>query len=174
LQSSIIKKLGFSNVNCIFKIKKGNTLEEKFYKVHECSLETGTHSLKTLAELYGLFAMIEEVRFGSKSSNLQERYVREALTFIENNIATADVQSTANDCSISPTYLTRVCKKILGLSLKDLITLTRLQVACNYLRYTRKPIKEVGAQVGYPQRKYFTRVFKSVFDVTPTQYREKN
>ena len=45
---------------------------------------------------------------------------------------------------------------------------------CNYLKYTRKSIKEVGESVGFPQRKYFAKVFKSVFSVTPTQYREEN
>jgi AraC-like DNA-binding protein len=176
LQSSIIKKLGFTTMNCIYKPKnkKKETIKNKFYKIYESALEAGTHSFRTSANLYDLLAELEEVRFGAKPVNLQERYVKEALTYIENNLETADVKSTAADCSISSTYLTRVCKSVLGISLKDLITITRLQVACNYLKYTRKPIKEVGELVGFPQRKYFTKVFKSVFDITPTKYREEN
>ena len=173
LQSSILKKLGFAGDSCIYRFKKDSEIESRFYKVYESSIETGTRSLKTLAELYGLLAEIEKLRYGNKPANHQERYVREALTYIENNIATADVNTTAADCAISPTYLTRICKSFFGLSLKNLITLTRLQVACNYLKFTRKTVKEVGESVGFSQRKYFTRIFKSVFDVTPSQYRNE-
>ena len=174
LQSSIVSKLGFTITDCIYRPKKSETIKSQFYKVYESALETGVHSFRTSADLYELLAKVEEERFGVKPANLRERYIKEALTYIENNIETADVKSTAADCSISSAYLTRVCKSVLGISLKDLITVTRLQVACNYLKYTRKSIKEVGESVGFPQRKYFAKVFKSVFDVTPTQYRKEN
>ncbi|MCI0536165.1 MAG: helix-turn-helix domain-containing protein, partial [Verrucomicrobiales bacterium] len=49
----------------------------------------------------------------------------------------------------------------------------RMQQAKNLLLETPLMIKEVAAQVGYPQQDEFTRTFRRLIGVSPTQWREE-
>ena len=173
LQSSVFRQLGFDAKNCVKKFKSQNNLESRFYDVYESALETETRSFKTMAALYGLLAELEELETSGTQWNHQEHYVKQALVFIKNNLAHATVEAIANECAVSAAYLTRVCKNVLGISMKDLITVTRMQTARNKLKYTKQSIKRVCDDCGFSERKYFARVFKRIFGVTPTEYRNR-
>ena len=157
--------------HCVKRYKDAGNLEKRFYKVYESAIETDPRSFQTMSALYGLFAELEELESKGGHWNHQERYVRQALTYIKNNLAHVTVEATADECAVSAAYLTRICKKVLGFSLKELITVTRMQTASNRLKYTRQPIKKIREMCGYSETKYFSRLFKSIFGVTPTEYR---
>ena len=40
------------------------------------------------------------------------------------------------------------------------------------LIYTDKSVSEIGFDLGYNEKSYFTRVFRNKLSVTPTQFRE--
>ena len=173
LQSSIVRQLGFSVKDCVRKIKGKNNIEQLFYAVYESALETETRSFKTMAALYSLLSELEDMETDGNQFSRREAYVKQALSLLKNNLPHATVESIASDCAISSAYLTRLCKSVLGFSMKDLITVTRMQTARNKLKYTKQSIKRICSDCGFSERKYFTRVFKKIFGVTPTEYRER-
>ncbi|MFR6640926.1 MAG: helix-turn-helix domain-containing protein [Christensenellales bacterium] len=65
----------------------------------------------------------------------------------ENYKATA--ADIANECAVSTEYLSRVCRDVMGVSVKELITVYRMKIATNWLRYTSVPIKQLAEEVGY-------------------------
>ena len=87
--------------------------------------------------------------------------------------ATAEV--VAKNCGLNRIYLSRIMKERVGLTLQDMIIATRLWGAMDYLKFLDKktPISEVAKLVGYTDVKYFSKLFKKVFGITPSEYREQ-
>jgi AraC-like DNA-binding protein len=50
----------------------------------------------------------------------------------------------------------------------------RMRWACELLVQTHLPIKQIANQVGYKDPLYFSRAFKSVCGIPPTEYRARN
>lgn len=66
----------------------------------------------------------------------------------------------------------RILKEILGINFKEYIRNVRMERARTLLRDGDMPVKQIAEEVGFGSMTYFTRVFKSVEGVTPTEYRE--
>jgi AraC-like DNA-binding protein len=49
----------------------------------------------------------------------------------------------------------------------------RMDRACELLTQTQMPIKQIARQVGYEDPLYFSRAFKSVCGIPPTEYRAR-
>jgi AraC-like DNA-binding protein len=49
----------------------------------------------------------------------------------------------------------------------------RMRRACELLAQTQLPIKQIARQVGYEDPLYFSRAFKSVCGIPPTEYRAR-
>ena len=50
----------------------------------------------------------------------------------------------------------------------------RIRNACQMLKNSNKNITEIAYDVGYSDSNYFSRVFKKVKGVSPSEYKEQN
>lgn len=62
---------------------------------------------------------------------------------------------------------------ILQQSVSCIIGTRKLIEAKNLLVTTDKPVSEIGFELGYEEKAYFTRVFKKNSGQTPTEFREE-
>ena len=60
------------------------------------------------------------------------------------------------------------------MSFIDYLTELRMKEAKKLISEGRMKVRDVGAAVGYPNTKYFIRLFKKATGETPTQYRDHN
>ena len=60
-----------------------------------------------------------------------------------------------------------------GLSPVDLLKQMRLERAKVLLNSTTKTVSEIAYSIGFTDPKYFTKCFKKVTGMTPSEYREK-
>jgi len=74
---------------------------------------------------------------------------------------------------ISPNYLSHIFKKEVGVSVSQYIADKRCEKAAEMLRTTTLSIQEISTYVGYLDNNYFVKVFKSRYDITPTEYRKQ-
>lgn len=65
----------------------------------------------------------------------------------------------------------RVIKRIFGITPIQLISKTRIAAASRLLRETVRPIAEIALECGFYDHSAFTRAFRAVTSVTPTQFR---
>jgi len=72
-----------------------------------------------------------------------------------------------------PFYISKVLKDKKGLTLKQYITRYKLRVARAMLENTGKTINEIAEETGFSDASYFTKIFKSAFDETPKEFRNK-
>ncbi len=120
------------------------------------------------ASLYKFGDFIEEYR--------QHNYhpiVRQAKDYIHKH-AHEPIRSEwlAKELGVSREYLSRVFKKVEGISLHDYIRNNRIKEAQKLLCYSTKSISDISRSLGFSSQSHFTEVFKAEAGKTPREYRE--
>ncbi|QJD87346.1 response regulator [Cohnella herbarum] len=73
---------------------------------------------------------------------------------------------------INPIYFSRIFKTYTGESFNNYITRIRMEEAKHLLETTSLRQQEISEIVGYEDPKYFSKVFKKFFGISPSQYTE--
>lgn len=87
---------------------------------------------------------------------------------IENNLSVSDI---AQQFNYNPDYLSRMFKQKTGMSLLKYINTLKITKAKKMLLSSDDSIKEIAYKLGFSDEKYFMKLFKSIENVTPTQFR---
>lgn len=99
--------------------------------------------------------------------------VRSVLEYLHLNFRQQiSFQEICRQFSISPSYLSQMFQKELGMTFTAYLTGLRIEYAKKMLETTNMPISQVGEQSGYDQCYYFSRIFKKCTEVSPSEYRE--
>lgn len=85
----------------------------------------------------------------------------------------AGVQHYAGLLGVTPTHLSRVCRKVAGRPALDIVTDRRHFEARKLLRDTNIQISEVARQCGFTSAAYFTRAFRSRTGKSPSEFRNE-
>jgi AraC family L-rhamnose operon transcriptional activator RhaR len=97
-----------------------------------------------------------------------------SIRLIESDLARAwTVGDLATECGCSREYLVRLFKTTMGLPPHAYINRCRAERAASLLLRSPMSIKEIGAQVGWPEPCHFARRFKREFGVAATLYRDQ-
>lgn len=78
----------------------------------------------------------------------------------------------ANDLNYSHQHVSRLIKERTGLSISLFIQQHRLEVACELLRTSNQPIKQVAYSSGFDNPAYFARIFKAMLGISPSDFRK--
>lgn len=81
------------------------------------------------------------------------------------------VQYYAKKLSITPKYLTTLCRKYTGKTANQWITEQLLEDIRYYLRHTDMNIKQVSEKLGFPNNSFFGKFVREHFGMTPLQFR---
>lgn len=99
---------------------------------------------------------------------------RNFLRILEENFRRPhDVDFYASQLFMSARNLNLITQSILQQSVSRIIETRKLIEAKNLLIGTDKPVSEIGFELGYEEKAYFTRVFKKNAGQTPTEFREE-
>lgn len=105
-------------------------------------------------------------------SSFNIEIIKELLLWIEVNL---EKPLLLDDVAIKSGYtkwhLQRVFKQATGLTLATYIRGRRLTKAATELRLTKLPVLTIALRYQFDSQQSFTRRFKAVFGVTPTEYR---
>ncbi|MCD8021343.1 MAG: AraC family transcriptional regulator [Clostridiales bacterium] len=104
------------------------------------------------------------------SSSYTERCKDYVFTHYREKIYLDDIAETLG---ISSSYLSRLFKKEMGISLQDFVNDVRVEKAANLLRYSEETLPGIAEYVNFPSQSYFGKIFKQKMNMTPKQYREQ-
>jgi AraC-like DNA-binding protein len=95
------------------------------------------------------------------------------LAILEENFRSdAGVSFYAGKMNMSERNLNIICRNNFSKSVSEIIETRKLIEAKRMLLYSEKTVSEIGYELGYNEKSYFTRVFHSRMEITPTRYRE--
>ena len=83
------------------------------------------------------------------------------------------IDDLANHFHLNRSYMSRLFKQKTGKSIQDFIIETRMNNATNFLMEGML-IKDVAVACGYEDPFLFSKMFKSIFGVSPTEWRANN
>lgn len=95
------------------------------------------------------------------------QYVNENYMYF---ITTADV---ADYVFLSYPYFCKMFKKHMKITFMEYLNKVRMAQAKKLLVYTDFNISDIAAKTGYRDQNYFSRLFKGMFGITPSEYRKK-
>lgn len=129
--------------------------------------------------LNSLFTMIEVERKKQQPDHLnlfknQDITFKNFLNILEENFRRPEgVNYYAEKLFMSPRNLNSITQNILQQSVSEIIETRKLIEAKNLLISSNKTISEIGFELGYSDKAYFTSVFKKKSGQTPTEFREE-
>jgi AraC family transcriptional activator of pobA len=108
------------------------------------------------------------------SSNTQLVTFNSFLKILEQNYKRAEgVQFYADKLNMSVRNLNLVCHTIFNKSVSEIIETRKLIEARQLLMNVDLSVSEIGYELGYNEKAYFTRVFTKKTGLTPTEFRNK-
>ncbi len=118
------------------------------------------------------FRVRQKMDFSTESYHAQ--LCRKVQDFIEENYS--DNNLGLNDLSryigVSSAYLSALYKKVTGTNIGDTISEKRISHACQLLKDTDIPLKDIGLQCGFSNQFYFSSCFKKKMGCSPSQWRK--
>jgi len=129
--------------------------------------------------LNALFIMIESERNKIEPSkngltSSQNTTLQNFLRILEENYhRPVGVDFYAEKLFMSARNLNHICKNILQQTVTEIIETRKLIEAKNQLTHSDKNISEIGFDLGYHEKAYFTNVFKKRTGQTPSEFREE-
>lgn len=130
-------------------------------------------SVKELISL--IVSMIERFKDSLSTKKSSEVLMMSAQNFIQQNLgADFGIEEISDFLGISCSYFCLLFKNHFGETFVEYLTRQRIETAKFMLSGSEKSITQIGAEVGYQERRYFTKVFQKYTGMTPSEYRLKD
>ena len=150
-------------------------------------VESAARTLKIMTEFYfptgeGLLpaeesGLLESTNYAtSPLSAIQCNHpeIQKVLQYIDQHLTgNLNLRDMAQHVYLSESYLSRLFKKEMQMTLVQYITERRIQHAKMLLNDTSLSIESISKSLGFQQPNYFCRVFKKVTNETPESFRKK-
>ncbi|NND22456.1 MAG: helix-turn-helix transcriptional regulator [Silicimonas sp.] len=109
---------------------------------------------------------------GTRLDTAGHRLAEAFTALVERDFRKPDgVQHYARLLGVTPTHLSRVCRKVAGVPALDILTDRRHFEARRLLKDSRMPVSDIARQSGFASAAYFTRAFRSRSGKSPTEFR---
>ncbi len=172
-----------------------NFLDQFNYQLSEDYCSTTLHSLceimskecqqepvNYLIIKHLLSALLSKLETDSKKEYLDSQAANHSQLITFNNflkileynfIRSEGADFYAEKLNMSPRNLNLISQSVFGKSVTEIIETRKLIEARSLLLNTGKSVSEIGYELGYNEKSYFTRVFRKKTGVTPTEFREQ-
>jgi two-component system response regulator YesN len=151
--------------------------DEKMINEYKIHYMTQIGHMKTFVDLSFplkklVVNMIEAVT--NRPKNSKEELIKHCKAYIKKHYKEEINLSNLSDYfHVSPTYLSKLFKKVEGINIVNYINEIRMEQAKTLLVHSVLTIEEISDQIGYKTQNYFSFIFKKIVGYTPTEYRVK-
>lgn len=145
------------------EVREGQNLLES-----EC--ESAEDLLREYKDCDAFFSSLKKKLIFDENVQLMEQ-IREYIDchYMENRTAVA----LSSELGISQGYLSQIIKRETGKTYSELIQQKKLEKAKELLKYSQKTVGQIAEETGYSDYYYFTKTFKRLTKMSPSEYRKK-
>lgn len=131
-------------------------------------------SIEAISKLHNQMALdfTRKMVLVKKSTIISKPIVR-CMDYIYSHInRRITVEDLAEHVDLSPSYLSRLFKKELDISISDYICEMKIEKAQHLLRYSDYSLIEIANYLAFSSQSHFIQTFKKLIGVTPKKYRD--
>jgi len=126
-------------------------------------------ALESLATELLIAASRQRAATGERKPPLWLERVKEYLH--QNFVAPPGLQELADAAGVHPTHLARVFRQFQRCTVGDYVRAVRIDYARRKILTSHEPLVEIALSAGFADQTHFTRSFKRVTGMTPTEFR---
>ena len=156
----------------------GGKFGKKMNRLYMLSHEPTNRYCKMASVLYDIFGYLRDMRSPVIEEGYKENlnYVAaRAVNYIDHNyMHPISVEKIADGMGITRKHLCHVFHKVLNVTPRQYIIFYRMEKACKMLRSTQQSVQEIAEAVGYANQFYFSKEFKRIVNMRPTEYRKSS
>lgn len=116
-----------------------------------------------------------DVAASASSRRSPEQLMHAAETYIRRQLGRDfGIEDIAAHLGISGSYFCLLFKNHFGETFLEHVTRQRMETAQSLLLSSDTSVARIGAQVGYQERRYFTKVFQKYTGMTPSEFRSRH
>lgn len=172
------EEIGFTDgIYCLNSSVEAKEFFELICRMHEKPEMNYINDLRRRGILLEFLALALEAT-ETRSRKIERRcerpidvYIRRAIDFIHYNYATINVSDIVEYIGFTRSYFTTIFKKKVGISPQEYLIQYRLKQGCRLLLSTESAIQDIALQIGYEDPLNFSRAFKNIYGISPTEYR---
>lgn len=102
------------------------------------------------------------------------QYINETIEYMKKNVKTPlTFEKILLNANMGETYFKRYFKKITGFSVMQYFKKMKIEEAKNLIKTSNMNFTKISENLGYDSIHYFSRQFKALTGMTPTQYKNK-
>ena len=139
-------------------------------------IETRIHLREQLfKEMESLRYSIDSEETLKKAESTDELFMRKFIDLIEQNYHDSEfsIEKGSGELGFSRVHLYRKVKDLFNTTPIDFLRNYRLKVATKLLQEKNHTISEIAYSTGFSSPAYFSKCFKSLYGITPTEYLDK-
>jgi AraC-like DNA-binding protein len=155
------------------------TFESLAYKLNKEYSVNGLYAV-TLSEMLKFLSGIQERHENELHPEYRLQFkmsekVRSILKYIQENFSDIrSVDEIASHVYLNKSYMCRLFKKETNMTIMGYLYNYRIQIACEKLIETELSVAEIAAFCGFENISHFIKLFRSMLDCTPGQFRRDN
>lgn len=109
-----------------------------------------------------------------KKQSIISKPVMQCIDFIYSHIKERiTIQALSEYTGLSSSYLSRIFKENLGISVSDYIREKKIEQAIHLLKFSDKTLIEIANYLSFSSQSHFIQTFESFTGMTPKKYRDK-
>ncbi|MCW0483008.1 two-component regulator propeller domain-containing protein [Gaoshiqia sediminis] len=110
------------------------------------------------------------------TNSVDEEFLSRAYSILEKFHQNPDFSASqfASEMFVSRSLLFKKIKAITDLNITDFINSFKLKKAVVLIRESKQPISDIAFQVGFNDPKYFSRIFKKFYGMSPSEFSSSN
>jgi len=106
-------------------------------------------------------------------SSAMSRNVVASIDYIRTHISgKLTVEDVAEAMNLNPSYLSKLFKKEMGITISQYIRDQKISIACNMLRHLDDSSLTISNYLGFSSQSHFIQVFKKCIGIPPEEYRK--
>ena len=168
----LLSAAGLSSENPCFKCDNSEPIVKSMLDIYNSNGHNIYNEVEMIGSFYRLMSYI--IRENQSTDSIHRKstdYINLSIKFIEHNYSRLiSVNDIAASAGISRSHLYRLFTQELNITPNEYLIQYRLNNACKLLRDSNINISEAAYSSGFSDPLYFSRVFKRVKGMTPTEY----
>ncbi|MDQ0493878.1 AraC family transcriptional regulator [Paenibacillus brasilensis] len=158
------------------ELKDAYSVQDLFHKLVDCwdgKLPGYELMSRTLLQQLGIaiFQSVRKQQWSGSNSRKMEKIIQYMHQHVSSKITLTELSEMVQ---LSPTYLSRTFKDTTGYAVIEFFNKIKIDKAKELLIEGDKKVKEVAQALGFTDEFYFSRLFKRMEGISPSEYYSKN